>query len=210
MARGFLRPAPYGRIAVEIDSAGDAAPSAAVVSNLTNTLGRESGKPVSQQGGHAFAGKGNGCWSDQEVLASSRSQRRTHTSSGTAALFVMFLDGASCSSADYLGFAYGSTSMVIFTDRIRSLATPTVSADQFMKSVTTHELGHILGLVNIGYQSNINHEDGAHPHHSSNQASVMYWAIDQRNLVQQFVSGPPQNYDSNDEADLQGLRNGTY
>ena len=38
----------------------------------------------------------------------------------------------------------------------------------------------------------------------------MYYAIEQGNLLQQLATGPPQAYDSDDEADLAGLRNGTY
>ncbi|HEY8739542.1 MAG TPA: hypothetical protein VIN56_02985 [Candidatus Dormibacteraeota bacterium] len=210
MSRAFLRPAPYSRVTVEADVAGNAAPSGAVTSNLLGVLGRESGKSIAQGGAHAFGGKGGGCWSDPDIQQATSQQRRVHTGGSTAALYVMFLDGSYCPDANVLGLAYGASEMLIFTISVQSLATPTVHGDEFMKSVTIHELGHVLGMVNIGYQSTIDHEDAAHPHHSSNSNSVMYYAIDQGNLLQQFVSGPPQTYDASDEADLQGLRNGTY
>ncbi len=125
-------------------------------------------------------------------------------------MLTLFLDGSYCSDANVLGLAFGATSMLVFSAQVEKLATVTVGPDQFMKSVANHEIGHIFQLVNIGYQSRINHEDPSHPHHSSNSQSVMYWAIDQGNLIQQFVQGPPETFDSDDEADLAGLRDGTY
>jgi hypothetical protein len=209
MSRAFLRPAPYANITLEMDTASGAAPGPAVTDNLRAVFGRETGKPIGQAG-HTFAGRGGGCWADGDIAQATGAQRQVHTRGNTAALAVLFLDGTYCNDSNVLGLAYGASAMLIFTQSVQSLATPTVNGDVFMKSVTVHELGHILGLVNIGYHSNINHEDAAHPHHSSNKNSVMYYAIDQGNLIQSFVSGPPTTYDSSDEADLAGLRNGTY
>ncbi len=209
MSRGFLRPSPYSSVNLEIDVAGAAAPSSAVVWDMVALLGRETGKPVGQAGGQALAGHGAGCWSDSDIIALA-SRRSTHTAGSTASMQALFLDGSYCGDANVLGLALGATSILVFSTQVESLATVTVGPDQFMKSVANHEIGHVFGLVNIGYQSHINHEDPAHPHHSSNSQSVMYWAIDQGNLIQQFVQGPPANFDSNDEADLAGLRDGTY
>jgi hypothetical protein len=138
------------------------------------------------------------------------SGRVAHTGGDTAGLLFMFLDGTSCDGSGVLGLSFMAGSVAIFTAQVNSLATPTVSAAAFMQSVTTHELGHLCGLVNLVYKSKIDHEDPAHPGHSANNASVMYYAIDQGNLIQQFLQGPPLNFDGNDEADLQGLRDGTY
>ena len=43
---------------------------------------------------------------------------------------------------------------------------------------------------------------------STDTNSVMYWALDRGNLIQQFLQGPPQNFDAADESDLAGLRDG--
>lgn len=209
MSRAFLRPAPYTSIVVELASATGAAPGTTVENNLSAVLQKYSGKSV-RHSDHSFAGKGSGgCWNDQDIGQVAPQQRQTHTGNGAASLFMGFLDGKYCADANVLGLAYGASAVVIFTDQVKNLATPTVPASMFLESVTTHEVGHILGMVNIGYQSTIAHEDSAHPHHSSNSNSVMYYAIDQGNLIQSFVSGPPTTFDSSDEADLAGLRNGT-
>jgi len=130
-----------------------------------------------------------------------------HTGGTEAALFMGFLDGSYCDNANVLGLAYGASAVVVFKDQVKGTAT--IPADTFLKSVTLHEVGHILGLVGIGYRSRVAHEDPAHPHHSSDTNSVMYYAIEQGNLLQQFVSGPPLTFDSADETDLGGLRDGT-
>ena len=209
MSRAFLRPAPYGSIVVEAASVPGAAPSSAVENNLSSVLQKYSGKPV-RHSDHGVPGKGSGgCWTLDELRAVATQQRTTHTGGGEASLFIAFLDGKYCDDANVLGLAFGASADVIFTQQVRALATPTISSDVFMESVTTHEVGHILGMVNIGYQSPVAHEDAAHPHHSTDQNSVMYYSIDQANLIQQFVSGPPTTFDSADEADLAGLRNGS-
>ena len=51
------------------------------------------------------------------------------------------------------------------------------SVEDVENSVLVHEVGHLLGLVNL-YQSPVDHEDPDHPGHSNNDESVMYWAIE--------------------------------
>jgi hypothetical protein len=211
LSRSLLRPGPYGGTMVEIDSAGSAAPDKVTHDYLIQLVKQTTVKGVTETGSHTFAGKGNGgCWKPQEIVDMTKREAKTHTAGTTAAVRFFFLDGTVCQGSGVLGMAYLAGSVAIFTGQVNSLATPTVPADTFMKAVTTHEFGHILGLVNLSYKSATNHEDAQHPHHSSNKASVMYWAIDQSNLIQQFLSGPPTTYDSDDQADLQGLRDGTY
>ena len=209
MSRAFLRPAPYSRITLELASASGAEPSpqSGVEANLAAQLQKYSGKSVGHAD-HGFPGKGaGGCWSDADIAQVTGQQRQAHSGGTTAALFMGFLDGTYCANSNVLGLAYGASAVVIFTSQVHGTAT--VPADKFLKSVTLHEVGHILGIVNIGYQSPVAHEDTANPHHSNNKNSVMYYAIEQGDLIQQFVSGPPLTFDSADEGDLAGLRNGT-
>jgi hypothetical protein len=208
LARGYLQPAPYTSIALEIDAVASAVPDSVTRSYLVQLVRQETKKPVTETGSHLLTGKSGTCWSQADIVALSTNEARTHTGGAVASLRLFFLDGSHCSGSAILGEAYRSGSIAIFTTQVNALATPTVSADTFMKAVTTHEFGHILALVNIGYKSPRNHEDAQHKGHSSNKNSVMYWAIDRSDLIQQFVSGPPIVFDADDEADLQDLRDG--
>jgi hypothetical protein len=210
LARGLLRPAPYAKVAVEFDIAGGAAPSAAARARVLAVVKETTRKPVTDVGGRTLPSRGNGCWKAQELFDLAAGGRRVATGGDTVSLDFLFLDGTSCAGSGVLGMAFSASAVAIFTGQVNSLATPTVPADAFMQAVTTHEYGHLLGMVNIGYTSSIKHEDAAHPGHSSNKQSVMYFAIDQTDLLAQFVNGPPVNFDSNDLADMQGLRDGTY
>jgi hypothetical protein len=209
MSRGFLRPTPYSTINLEVDVGGAAAPSQSVVDAMFGVLSRETGKPVAQAGGHVFAGRGSGCWSGSDISAAI-SQRRTRTTGATASLLALFVDGSYCPDSNVIALALAATSILVFSGQVESRATSSIGPDKYMTAVSIHELGHVLGLVNLGYQSRINHEDAAHPYHSTSQDSVMSWAIDRGSLIQQFTNGPPETFDANDEADLAGLRDGTY
>jgi hypothetical protein len=60
--------------------------------------------------------------------------------------------------------------------------------------------------VNIGYRSRFNHEDPAHPNHSNNPGSVMYWAVEDISIRNVLRGGPPPDFDDADRADLAMLR----
>jgi len=210
MSRAFLQPSPYARVVVEMDSAPGAAPDASVVNNFMAVLGGEARRSTTLAGGHDIAGKNGGCWTLDDVVGAANRERHVHTGNGAAALMVLFLDGHFCADANVLGAAFGASYMMVFTQVVAALGTPTVPGDRYLDAVTVHELGHILGLVNFGYHSRVDHEDPQNPHHSNNPNSVMYYAIDRANVVQRLATGPPQKYDASDEADLAGLRDGTY
>ncbi len=64
----------------------------------------------------------------------------------------------------------------------------------------------MLGLVNAVYVSPRDHEDKDHPHHSSNDASVMYWAVESSSLGAIFSGTLPDAFDADDKADLADLQ----
>lgn len=101
----------------------------------------------------------------------------------------------------------------MFKDRIRAADPPfpsPITARDIENAVLVHEFGHILGLVDLVYESAIAYEDAAHPNHSSNQSCVMYWAIEAFGVGGLFGSAPPTDFGSEAADDLAKLKSGAY
>lgn len=110
-----------------------------------------------------------------------------------------------------LGLAMSATEIVLFPQQIGDLATSLLGGSaRIEQSVLLHEAGHLLCLVNIGYQSEIDHEDPEHAHHSRHRDSVMFWAVENDAVSQVFSGPPPDAFHDDDLADLRGLREGRY
>ena len=96
----------------------------------------------------------------------------------------------------------------MFKEKIEDASFLLISATDIEKAVIVHEFGHLLGLVNNGYQSPHDHEDPQHPHHSNNEESVMYWAIESQDIGNQIDGEPPNDFDSYDLDDLNLMKQG--
>lgn len=50
-------------------------------------------------------------------------------------------------------------------------------------TVVLHEMGHLLGLVNVGSEMVEPHEDESYDHHCDNEDCLMYWAIETNSFL---------------------------
>jgi hypothetical protein len=104
-----------------------------------------------------------------------------------------------------------ASTIAIFGDSVEEAKGPIFgrpSAEEVENSVIVHEVGHLLGLVNIVYNSLEEHEDPEHPNHSSNDDSVMYWAIDSTSIGSIFSGELPDEFDQYDLQDLNDMKTG--
>ena len=135
--------------------------------------------------------------------------QRTQSKSGNKfVIHILYLNGEYEDNDQTLGLAYSGSSFALFKEKIEDSAFLLISSTDIEKSVIVHEFGHLLGLVNNGYQSPHNHEDSQHPHHSDNDESVMYWAIESQDIGNQIDGEPPNNFDSDDLDDLRLMKEG--
>ena len=115
------------------------------------------------------------------------------------------------SDSSVLGVAVDASTVALFKDSIEEsenlIRRP--SAEEIERAVTIHEAGHLLGLVNLVYQSPVDHEDPDHPGHSSNSESVMYWAIESAEVSNVLSGSLPDEFDSDDKADMSGMADGS-
>ena len=102
----------------------------------------------------------------QEVANLEEENRTAFTSGDTLAIYIYFAD-APDDEDDFdsglvtLGSVYRNTSMVIYEETIRNLASRSllVTTADVESGTLNHEFGHLFGLVNIGSPSVNDHED---------------------------------------------------
>ena len=104
-----------------------------------------------------------------------------------------------------------ASTVALFSDTIEEADGPfgRPLVEDVENSVLVHEVGHLLGLVNLVYQSTIDHEDPDHPGHSSNDESVMYWAVESADVSNFIFGSLPNDFDDDDRSDLAGLADGS-
>jgi hypothetical protein len=150
-------------------------------------------------------------WSSDDLRAAAADHRTTATTDDQVSVHVLYVAGSHAqdgSQTNAIGVAYSASTIAIFPQRWQGMASLLGSSEAIERAVLVHELGHLLALVNLGYTSDIDHEDPEHPGHSANEDSAMYHAVETTLIGQVFSGPPPATFDEADRADLEGLRTG--
>ena len=207
MARAYLKASPATRLIVEVDYVAGRAPSPAALDHLAQVLRREARKPdgVSVVRSDEISPT-RSRYSFEDIEALEREHRDHRSSGATATMYLLYLNGELADEEGALGVAYRASAAAIFIDRIRSAASTLVQPGAIERAVVVHEAGHLLALLNIGYQSRSDHEDPQNPHHSRYRDSVMYWAVEDISVASLLSGGPPDDFDRFDRDDLELLR----
>ncbi len=173
------------------------------IGRIAELLRAQSGKPVAVHGPTML--------SDSAQVHDADAIRRLADTQGepdgtdVAVVHLFYLSGR-FSDEGALGVAVRADTAAVFPDEIASATSPFASAARIERAVVTHELGHLLGLVDVYLERN--RDDAEHPGHSPNRASVMYYAVESDLVAQLFGGPPPVDFDSSDLADLRTIRAG--
>lgn len=205
MARRYLQASPATGMTVEIDFAKGRRPSDQAMEHVERILRRETGKAVTVAADDEIE-TSKGSYSFNDIAAFERIHRDARSSGTTATLWVIYLNGSLSGESGTVGVAITASTAAIFADHIKDAGTAVVGSEQIERAVLTHEIGHLLALVNIGYTSVHAHEDAEHPGHSNSRKSVMYWQIEDKGLVAVITGGPATDFDADDRDDLEMLR----
>jgi hypothetical protein len=202
-ARELLTAEKYQTVNLQILYMPGFAPDATAINNLVNFLNALVNKPGGIQVSYkAIAASGKATLTLDEIIAIEKLHRTVYTSGSALGICLLYTDGDY--NPDYiLGLAYMNTSMVIFGKTVHdnSGALNQPSLIKLETTVTEHEFGHILGLVNVGSPMQMNHKDSS-SNHCNNNACLMYVTTNISQVGNLNLSGPVLLLDANCKNDL--------
>jgi hypothetical protein len=152
-----------------------------------------------------------GTWTDDDVRSYGWEHKENQPQTSSTLHWQIIFPSGKYSEDSVLGVAVDASTIAIFGDSVEEAKGPIFgrpSAEEVEKSVIVHEVGHLLGLVNIVYESLYEHEDPDHPNHSNNEDSVMYWAIESTSIGSIISGELPDEFDEWDLQDLNDMKTG--
>jgi hypothetical protein len=211
-ARTILRPQPATSVVIERSEQPGAEARQTSFDHAKSVLQAVASKPTAVQGPIALGG-GAKHWTAADIRATADRTSAAGQGNGRAVIHVLFLKGtftddAGEDRADVLGVTVRGDVLAVFSDSVASAASPVVSRRDIEDAVLMHELGHVLGLVDLALKTGRD-DSPDHPHHSKNKESVMYWAVESSLIGQVLGGAPPKDFDQADLADLRALRSGS-
>ena len=138
-----------------------------------------------------------------QVFAVERENRTVFTTGDQIGVYLLITNGNNTDNK-VLGAAYRNSSMVLFGKNIKdnsgNIGQP--SRYKLESTVMEHEIGHLLGLVDLGSAMQTNHKDSPHGNHCTNNNCLMYYSSDTHDIFGFLLSGNIPTYDANCLADL--------
>ena len=208
-ARDLLASENYSGLTIEIIYAEGYEPTQEALDNLKNLLQNRINKPegitISTT---AISSPGLAPYSLDDIQQVEENNRSAFNNGDNLAVYGFIADGKYEQSDNVLGVAYRNTSFALFGSQIEEnsggLNEP--SKALLESTVTNHELGHLLGLVNNGTPMQNDHQDEENGHHCDNDQCLMYWAAETGDIVSSLAgSDNPPPFDDNCKADLQAI-----
>lgn len=208
-ANDFLAASKYNTLAIEVFYVSGFRPNPLTLTNLRNFMAARLNKP----GGISIVeteieSPGLAPYDINEIVAIESDIRTKYNNGNTLALYLFFADGGSTTDTNNqftLGSAYRNTSFVMYESTIQNLSNGIGEPNRvdLETTVIEHELGHLLGIVNLGSPMQADHEDTAHPKHCTNPDCLMYWQAESSNVIGMMAGGNVPQLDANCLADLQ-------
>lgn len=138
-----------------------------------------------------------------QVRAIEEQHRTVYNTDTLIGVYLLYTNG-NFTDDKVLGAAYKNTSMVVFGKKIHdnSGGLGQASRTKLEATVLEHELGHLLGLVDIGSPMQTNHKDAAHGNHCNNTNCLMYYAAETTDILGYLLTGNIPPFDANCIADM--------
>ena len=205
VAAALLRSGRGDRVVLEVRAQPGMAPEPATIDHLVRVLRDASGKAVAVDGVDPLP-DGERAWTAREIVQAAASSAQVESGRSQVVLRLLFLQGTYEGDAGVLGVAVAGDVAAVFSDQVDASAGVLVSPTVVEDAVAMHEVGHLLGLVDLLLGTG--RGDPAHPGHSRNRRSVMYWQVDSGFITQLLDGGIPTDFDADDRAELAQIRAG--
>jgi len=192
-------------VVLEVRAQQGAAPASATIDHLVQVLEGASGKAVAVDGTDVIGG-GARDWTQQQVISAASAAAQLESGRSQVVLRVLFLRGTFGGDTSVLGVSVAGDVAAVFSDQVNSAAGLLVSPSVVEDAVSMHEVGHLLALVDLLLGTG--RGDPAHPGHSRNKRSVMYWQVESDLITQLLDGGIPRDFDADDRAELAQIRAG--
>ena len=203
-ANEILSAAKYNSVKIEIQYMTGYAPDAAAISHLQNMLNTYINKPdgitvVTKE----ITPTSSTVLTIEQVKNIEETNRTAFTTGSQIALYVLYTNG-NYTDNNVLGIAYRNTSIVIFGKNVydHSGGLGQTSRTKLEATVNEHELGHLVGLVDLGSPMQVNHKDGSHGNHCNNSNCLMYYASETNDILGILLTGNIPTLDANCTTDL--------
>lgn len=203
-ANELLTATTYTSVKIEVQYMAGYAPDAAALNHLQSMLGGVVNKPS----GISIVTKEIPVSSSltltvNDIAEIERTNRTVFTSGSQLGIYILYTNGNYTSSST-LGVAYRNTSVALFGKKIHdnSGALGQTSRTKLEATVLEHELGHLLGLVDLGSPMQTNHKDIDHGNHCTNSNCLMYYASETTDILGFLLTGNVPALDAACRADL--------
>ncbi len=203
-ANELLAASKYTSLKIEVQYMTGYQPDAAALNHLQTTLSGIVNKPsgitiVTKE----IPAAGNSTLSLNEIVTIEKNNRTAFSSGSELAIYILFTNG-NYTDNNVLGVAYKNTSTVLFGKKINdnSGGIGQASRTKLVATVAEHELGHLLGLVDLGSPMQTNHKDASHGNHCNNNNCLMYYASETSDIFGFLITGSIPSFDANCRADM--------
>lgn len=195
----------YNSLLIEIQYMPGYAPDSQAVDHLKNFLStflrKDGGITINQR---EIPASSSSSLSIEEIRQIENTNRTVFTNGSTLAVNILYTNGQSSNNNNALGIAYRNTSVVLLGRTIRNnsggFGQP--SRTTLEGTVLEHELGHLMGLVDLGSPMQTSHKDSANGNHCDNQNCLMYYAAETTDILGFLTTGNIPQLDNNCKADL--------
>lgn len=201
-ANELLGAAKYKSVKVEVQYMTGFAPDAGAISHLQSFLATYLNKPdgvsiVTKE----IAASSSGTLSADDVHAIEKANRTAFSNDSQIAVYILYTAGTYTDN-NVLGVAYRNTSAALFGKKIRdnSGGIGQASRTKLEATVLEHEIGHLLGLVDIGSPMQTAHK--ANGNHCNNQSCLMYFASETTDIASFLLTGNIPSLDAACAADI--------
>lgn len=203
-AHDLLSADTYTSLKIEIQYMPGYRPDANAIEHLKTTIGNLLNKPAGIQVTYReIPSAGKSVLSLEEAALVEKQYRTVFTGGKEMGVHLLFTDGG-YTEPKVLGVAYRNTSLCLFGKTLHdnSGSFGQVSRSTLQATVLEHELGHILGLVDVGSPMQTPHKDDANGNHCTNQDCLMYYAAETTDMLGFLGGGTVPAFDNACRADL--------